>query len=85
MSTYHCRQNYNIFVQGQFSKAMELVGRVFLDRALYYKNSWLPARTVVEEALANRLKVYRHTVHVESAICHVSISVNMLRVWHILW
>ncbi|XP_052801144.1 MYG1 exonuclease-like isoform X2 [Mya arenaria] len=43
--------------QGQFMKAMEMVGSVFLDRVLFYKNSWLPARSLVEEALNNRHKV----------------------------
>ena len=38
-------------------KAMEVVGKVFLDRVLYCKNSWLPARELVEEALNNRYKV----------------------------
>lgn len=41
----------------QFKKAMEIVGKVFLDRVLYCKNSWLPARELVEEALNGRNKV----------------------------
>ncbi|KAH3876932.1 hypothetical protein DPMN_000785 [Dreissena polymorpha] len=36
---------------------MEVVGKVFLDRVLYYKNSWLPARGLVEEALLARTRV----------------------------
>jgi len=44
-------------LQVQFNKAMELVGKTFLDRVLYFKNSWLPAREVVEEAISNRNKV----------------------------
>jgi hypothetical protein len=43
--------------QEQFKKAMEIVGKVFLDRVLYCKNSWLPARELVEEALNGRNKV----------------------------
>ena len=43
-------------------KAMEVVGKVFLDRVLYCKNSWLPARELVEEALNNRYKVI-HEIH----------------------
>ncbi|CAM5124712.1 unnamed protein product [Natator depressus] len=40
-----------------FKKAMELVGREFLDRFNYYHHSWLPARVLVEEAIQKRFKV----------------------------
>uniref|UniRef100_A0A674JXM6 MYG1 exonuclease n=1 Tax=Terrapene triunguis TaxID=2587831 RepID=A0A674JXM6_9SAUR len=40
-----------------FKKAMELVGREFLDRLDYYHHAWLPARTLVEEAIQKRFKV----------------------------
>ncbi|XP_064602553.1 MYG1 exonuclease-like [Liolophura sinensis] len=40
-----------------FKKAMTLVGEEFLDRVLYYKNAWLPARVIVEEAVKNRLQI----------------------------
>ncbi|XP_029907745.1 MYG1 exonuclease [Myripristis murdjan] len=40
-----------------FRKAMVLVGEEFLDRLDYYQSSWLPARTVVEEAVKARHQV----------------------------
>ncbi|XP_075757714.1 LOW QUALITY PROTEIN: MYG1 exonuclease [Pelodiscus sinensis] len=40
-----------------FQKAMELVGREFLDRLDYYHRSWLPARALVEETLEKRFEV----------------------------
>lgn len=36
---------------------MDLVQEEFLQRLNFYQHSWLPARTVVEEALAQRFKV----------------------------
>lgn len=43
--------------QAGFQKAMELVGTEFLDRLDYYHRAWLPARTLVEEAIQERFKV----------------------------
>ncbi|XP_053723144.1 UPF0160 protein MYG1, mitochondrial [Synchiropus splendidus] len=40
-----------------FRKALEMVGEEFLDRIDFFKNSWLPARTVVEEAVKTRHEV----------------------------
>ncbi|XP_053171427.1 UPF0160 protein MYG1, mitochondrial [Scomber japonicus] len=40
-----------------FKKALVMVGEEFLDRLDFYKSSWLPARTVVEDAVKER-----HTV-----------------------
>lgn len=40
-----------------FKKAMEFCGLEFMDRINYYKDSWLPARTIVEEAVGTRKKV----------------------------
>ena len=37
--------------------AMELVGRYFNERVMWYKNSWLPARAVVQKALETRFQV----------------------------
>uniref|UniRef100_A0A4W3JBW5 Myg1 exonuclease n=1 Tax=Callorhinchus milii TaxID=7868 RepID=A0A4W3JBW5_CALMI len=37
-----------------FRKAMELVGTEFLDRLQFFHKSWLPARTLVEEAIRKR-------------------------------
>jgi len=37
-----------------FKKAMEMCGLEFLDRIKYYKDSWLPARILVEEAVTER-------------------------------
>lgn len=36
---------------------MELVGGEFLDRLDYYHRAWLPARTLVEEAIRRRFEV----------------------------
>lgn len=44
-------------LQECFKKAMTMVGEEFLDRVLYYKTAWLPARVIVEEAVKNRLQV----------------------------
>ncbi|XP_014666897.1 PREDICTED: UPF0160 protein MYG1, mitochondrial-like [Priapulus caudatus] len=43
--------------QAGFDKAMELVREELLDRVLYYKDVWWPARELVEEALRNRMEV----------------------------
>lgn len=40
-----------------FLKAMKMVGAEFLDKVLYYKKSWLPARELVEEAVKGRTEV----------------------------
>lgn len=37
-----------------FKKAMKLVGNEFIDRILFYKKSWLPARKIVLNALEDR-------------------------------
>ncbi|GAB0088571.1 Myg1 [Sergentomyia squamirostris] len=49
-------ENYNSF--NSFCKAMELVGAEFTDKVLYYFESWLPARTIVEAALEDRFNVH---------------------------
>lgn len=36
---------------------MDLVREEFLQRLDFYQHSWLPARTLVEEALAQRFQV----------------------------
>ncbi|KAJ7998833.1 hypothetical protein DPEC_G00209070, partial [Dallia pectoralis] len=43
--------------QEGFHKAMALVGAEFLDRVDFYNNSWLPARSGVEEAVKMRHQV----------------------------
>ncbi|XP_019410586.1 PREDICTED: UPF0160 protein MYG1, mitochondrial [Crocodylus porosus] len=43
--------------EAQFQKAMELVKAEFLDRLDYYHHAWLPARTLVEEAIQKRFEV----------------------------
>ncbi|XP_043302272.1 MYG1 exonuclease isoform X1 [Cervus canadensis] len=40
-----------------FKRAMDLVREEFLQRLDFYQNSWLPARALVEEALAKRFQV----------------------------
>ena len=37
---------------------MDLVREEFLQRLDFYQNSWLPTRTLVEEALAKRFQVW---------------------------
>lgn len=37
---------------------MELVQEEFLQRLDFYQHSWLPARALVEEALAQRFQVH---------------------------
>ena len=44
-------------VQAAFEKAMKLCGTEFMDRLKYYKDSWLPARTLVEEAVEKRFSI----------------------------
>ena len=44
-------------MQGAFEKAMEMCGTELLDRINYYKESWWPARKLVEEAVNDRYKV----------------------------
>lgn len=41
-----------------FQKAMEMVGAEFLENVNYFKNSWLPARTIVQKAIEDRHKVH---------------------------
>ncbi|XP_058869378.1 MYG1 exonuclease [Acipenser ruthenus] len=43
--------------QAGFHKAMEMVGEEFLDRLDFYHRSWLPARSLVEEAIRTRDEV----------------------------
>lgn len=40
-----------------FKRAMDLVREEFLQRLDFYQHSWLPARALVEEALAQRFQV----------------------------
>jgi len=42
----------------QFQKAMQLAGGQFEERIRYYWNSWLPARTIVEETISKRKEVH---------------------------
>jgi uncharacterized UPF0160 family protein len=42
---------------GRFLKAVELTGTEFLERVNYFGNVWLPARSIVEEAVAARFSV----------------------------
>ena len=58
----HINEYYNYVIwqlcsQGQFQLAMQLVGREFIERVLWYKNIWLPARAVVQRALESRFQV----------------------------
>uniref|UniRef100_A0AAA9RV32 MYG1 exonuclease n=2 Tax=Bos TaxID=9903 RepID=A0AAA9RV32_BOVIN len=46
-----------LYDKAGFKRAMDLVREEFLQRLDFYQNSWLPARTLVEEALAKRFQV----------------------------
>ncbi|KAK3730854.1 hypothetical protein QZH41_009970 [Actinostola sp. cb2023] len=41
----------------QFQKALEIAGAEFLDKVLYYKDCWLPARSLVQKAIKQRYEV----------------------------
>lgn len=36
---------------------MRVVGEEFMDRVLYYKKAWLPARQLVVDAIEKRMEV----------------------------
>ncbi|XP_067939504.1 MYG1 exonuclease-like isoform X1 [Watersipora subatra] len=42
----------------RFERAMELVGAEMMDRVSYYQLSWLPGRTLVQDALEKRYQVH---------------------------
>jgi len=44
-------------VDGGFRRAMELTGQEFLDRVNFFGKAWLPARSIVEEAVQKRDEV----------------------------
>lgn len=68
-----------------FQRAVELVREEFLQRLDFYQHSWLPARSLVEEALAQRFQVdpsgeivelakggcpwKEHLYHLETELC----------------
>jgi len=43
--------------EAQFLRAVELTGSEFLDRVNYFGKAWLPARIIVEQAVASRFEV----------------------------
>ncbi|KAJ8048139.1 UPF0160 protein MYG1, mitochondrial [Holothuria leucospilota] len=47
-----------IYDKERFLKAVELVGTEFVDRVMYYSNSWWPARELVEDSMKNRFEVH---------------------------
>ncbi|PNI32940.1 C12orf10 isoform 4 [Pan troglodytes] len=46
-----------LYDKAGFKRAMDLVQEEFLQRLDFYQHSWLPARALVEEALAQRFQV----------------------------
>ena len=44
-----------------------MVEAEFLENVNYFKNVWLPARTIVQKAIEERYKVY--TVHFSKNTC----------------
>lgn len=55
LGQHHCSASNDS--QAGFKRAMDLVREEFLQRLDFYQHSWLPARTLVEEALAQRFQV----------------------------
>ena len=45
------------FNQAGFAKAMKMVEEEFLETVSYFKDVWLPARTIVETAIEKRYEV----------------------------
>jgi uncharacterized UPF0160 family protein len=45
-------------IMERFEKAMEMVGEEFVDVVHYCQKSWLPAKQIVEKAIANRHEVH---------------------------
>ena len=43
--------------QARFARAMTLVGSEFVDKLMYYAKAWLPARSIVDQAIASRFTV----------------------------
>ena len=41
----------------RFQAAMELVGGEFVEVVRYFKNSWLPAKKIVKQAITTRHQV----------------------------
>ena len=46
-----------VFDQAGFAKALKMVGKEFLDTVEYFKEVWLPARTIVQTAIEKRFEV----------------------------
>jgi uncharacterized UPF0160 family protein len=44
-------------IEGGFKKAVELTGKEFMERVNYFGKVWLPARSIVEDALKTRMSV----------------------------
>ncbi|XP_032238349.2 MYG1 exonuclease isoform X2 [Nematostella vectensis] len=59
----------NMDEEAQFNKALQLVGGEFMDKVLYYKNSWLPARSLVKGAVLHRFEVDESGEIAELAEC----------------
>lgn len=58
----HFNQNWNseeeYDVEKQFKNAQNLVGSELLDKILYYRNVWWPARQLVVESIEKRFEVH---------------------------
>ncbi len=46
-----------IFNQAGFAKALKMVEGEFLETVNYFKDAWLPARTIVQRAIDKRYEV----------------------------
>jgi len=47
----------------RFTRAIELTGLEFTDKVRYYGLAWLPARSIVEEAITSRYDVGMSSTH----------------------
>lgn len=76
-------------VDKAFEEAVKYVGSEFVDKIKYFANSWLPARSIVEDAVQNRYNIHdtgciielekfcpwqEHLMDVEKFIGNVEIS-----------
>ena len=64
--------------QKGFQKAMELVKSEFLESVLYFKDSWLPARSLVEEAVEKRFEACVLSIDDFCFFSHRFFSINCM-------
>lgn len=55
-STWNSKEEFD--TKSQFERAKELVGAEFIDKVVYYASVWWPARSIVAQAIENRMSVH---------------------------